>query len=103
MLKLLKGLSFQGLLWSEVLLDSDWLLFVIVDVLKYNNQSGNNLSFGKSNPSEDGCFKSYSKTIIGGVFSARAYAHLQKFELDHFEICFRPFFSQVIWLILVIF
>ena len=47
-----------------MILDSDWLLFVIVDVLKYSNQSGDSLSYGKSNPLEDRRLKSYCKTII---------------------------------------
>ena len=64
LLKLLKGLSFQGLLWSDVILDSDWLLFVILDVLKYSIQSRDSLSYGKSNPWKDRHLKSYSKTII---------------------------------------
>ena len=55
-----------------MILDSDWLLFVIVDVLKYSNQSGDSLSFGKSNPLEDRRFKSYSKTIIV-VFTVQAH------------------------------
>ena len=47
-----------------LILDSDRLLFVIVNVLKYSNQSGDSLSFGKSNPLEARRFKRYSKTSI---------------------------------------
>ena len=60
LLKLLKGRIFQELFWSELILDSDWLVFVIID----SNQSGDSLPFGQNNPLENRCPKGHCKTII---------------------------------------
>jgi len=64
LLYLLKGSTFEGSLWSEVIRVPDWLLFDIVYVLKHSSQSESSITPVQSNPSKPEPLKSYSKTII---------------------------------------